>query len=459
MRPCHVGYHGRCFKAGPPFTCRRRTEGGLHFPHMKNWPLFICECCTVRAVVGRELGGSGDLRLLAYERMRILDLANSWTVNTYSAYGTKLSFLNQFEAAHAGMRILARPSLDRPPTHESVALAWAELEYSLRDSPKEGKDQVSYNTIRQIRSAAGWHHSLSMLVGHPRGLLYDRKMKVLTRAEVCVGHDALMSQFSTGLKNRIGTEEQPSWALLDRHVRAIDAASELAYQSARTEVQRRFWATAGLANLVFWLGWLRSMEAFELRWKDITNVDPLQGPQHDLPPNMGCLLLKLKEGTKSSQSKTADVPLAFTTRSGYQVGKWYRRLHRLRLNQGPTSMDASPVFCREDGVAWDSHYFRTRVVYPVLHRLRDERDPYLVPLTGENGDTVENRFCTLHMYRRGARSHCDVVRDRSQGRRKASPDEVYEHARWRRSRAGERIDVLYRAWNLWERLQITLCCM
>jgi hypothetical protein len=62
--------------------------------------------------------------------------------------------------------------------------------------------------------------------------------------------------------------------------------------------------------------------------------------------------------------------------------------------------------------------------------------------------------------RRGARTQ--VTRGGSIARyrfRKSSPAQVYEHARWRRKRSGEKIDVTYREWPLIDRLKITLYSM
>jgi hypothetical protein len=44
---------------------------------------FICEACTVMAVLGRELTCmSGDMQLLMLERMRLVDMAHAWAFST-----------------------------------------------------------------------------------------------------------------------------------------------------------------------------------------------------------------------------------------------------------------------------------------------------------------------------------------------------------------------------------------
>lgn len=459
--PCGVAYHAACLRVGDPFTCRRRDQRGLHFPKIKHWPIFICECCTVRGVVQRELGERNDGLLLRLERMRILDFANSWAPKTLQAYSSKLVFLTRFQLDHPGLLFLAHPSLAMPPAPPTIGLAWAEELYSLRPSPKGGEgDRVAFSSTRQIRSAAGWHHTAALLIGKASNLLYDDRQKKLIVAEVSMSHEALLGQFTKGLRERIGADATPSWALLDRHVRHFDGFFESNYTASGSSDQQTYWARAGLANLLLWLGWLRAMELFDLRWMDIECIWPRDGPIHDLPENVGCLLLRLQESTKTNRDKQADVPVAFATRTGYKPGRWYQRLHRLRRVQISTNQDPTYIFADEGGTRWTSAQFRSDLVYPLLESLRLTGDPFLSQLHGRTpGMTIPDKFPSMHMYRRGAHTHSEIIRDRSTPRRKATQAERYEHARWSRRRDAERIDVQYRQWALYDRLQITLFCM
>ena len=457
LMPCHVAYHSRCLRAGAPFTCRRRDRSGLTWPKIRFWPIFICECCTVRAVVGRELGATGDLDLLRYERMRLLDLANSWADNTFKGYGGGIKFLTQFEQQHRGMRILSCPSLERPPVHGSIPLAWSELAYSLRPANDPTKGSVVFGTVRAVRSAARWHHVVASIVCQAGQQKYLGN-KQLSLERTLVSEDAGFAQFTKGLQGRIGSDSRPSFALLDRHVRAMDAHFERQYLEAGNRQDRQYWASAGLANMFLWLGWLRSRELFDLRWCDIEVIDPEDGPSRDLPPGVGAIILSLKEQTKTNQSSTADVVIAFVTSSQYQPGLWYHRLRTNRLGPGDPAYNQGFLFETRTGRQWDSHFYRHQFVYPMLHRLQEEGDPYLTPFTGGLKGTLEQVFKGLHMYRRGAHNHVDIVRDRLTQRRKATPKERYEHARWNYKRAGERIDVQYRQWSLYDRLKITIFC-
>ena len=92
--------------------------------------MFICEACTVRAVLQRELGNPGDRWLLKLERMRLLDVAHQWSAGTTRNYQTHLKKIKQFESLHPGLCIFSPDDfLDKvdsliflfshPPTHET----------------------------------------------------------------------------------------------------------------------------------------------------------------------------------------------------------------------------------------------------------------------------------------------------------------------------------------------------
>jgi hypothetical protein len=83
----------------------------------------------------------------------------------------------------------------------------------------------------------------------------------------------------------------------------MDADLTRRYNHSTTAQERRYWSRAGLANMLLWLGWIRSGELFNLEEKDIKLVLPADGPALDLPAGMGCLLLCLREETKSDRTK------------------------------------------------------------------------------------------------------------------------------------------------------------
>ena len=410
----------------------------------------------MRSTLDRELGSPGDRCLLRLERVRTLDIANSWSRGTYKAYSSKLNYIRRLEGLHPGLKILSQETPLRPPRTEAIAISWAELLYSLRESSRPDRETVAFGTIRQLRSAVGWEHTMATL-NSGTGLLYDERTKRLARAEVGATHEAILTRFTEGLKRRVGDDPRPSYALLERHVRAADTLCHERYQSCTRRLDKIYWARMGLANTFLWLGWLRSMELFDLRWCDLGVILPSEGPAHDLPPNIGAILLRLNPLTKTDQSRTADVPIGYRTKAGFTPGEW---VHRLQQELGVDPKSTAHVFQHSTGRPWDSTFYRERFLYPLLLELQKQGDPYLAPFrqkAGPHALSIKQAFYSLHCYRRGARTHVEL----GSGKRAsvATKTQIYEHARWTKSRSGQRIDVQYLQWPLKQRLDITLLCM
>jgi hypothetical protein len=462
MIPCQSAYHATCIAVGAPFVTRRKDHAGLSFPKVTDWGTFVCEACTVRAVVRRELTDVNDWQLLALERMRLIDMAHHWSLGTHSTYQTKLRIIRNFEQRY-GVHVLRSTPLKVPPSGPDIPLMWCQEAYGLRKSPSKrhaGADlNLAFSTIRQLRSAASQFHAWDMMISRPDRAFMDQQRRVLEQP--CRPTDGLSyTLYTGGLRARVGDQTQPSVALLDCHVRFLDQDLNQAYLRCRTPHEKRSCALGGLANLFLWLGWLRSSETFDLAWRDLLVVEPDDSATMDLPDGCGMVSCRLAAETKSSRSHRPDVPMVYKTLSGYHLGKWF---HRARTTAGFGSNwlhSSERIFSNANGTPWSSRYFRKKFLYPSLHRQRTAGDPYLRPFNGTPGNTVEAKFWSLHCYRRGARSH--VSRGGKFGRhrlRRATKDEVYEHGRWRRRRSGEAIDKIYQSWPLRDRLKLTLYCM
>eukprot|EP00956_Cyclotella_meneghiniana_P001836 scaffold2011_cov26-Cyclotella_meneghiniana.AAC.6 len=197
VQPCGVSYHTCCFPVGPPFSSRLKDGRGLFFPGVRHWGTFICELCTVRAVVNRELHCVGDFDLLRVERMRIIDMANAWATGTHRIYQQKLTVIRAFETTHQ-FGFLSLPQLPSPPVTVDIPLMWIHESYSLRPSTKVADSTVAFASIRSLRSAATTTGSPVTVPGHGQ-LLFP---------SVHQGH----------MTGRLVTESNPATALLFRHV-------------------------------------------------------------------------------------------------------------------------------------------------------------------------------------------------------------------------------------------------
>lgn len=375
----------------------------------------------------------------------------------HDQYQLKLSVIRSFEQKHRFQFLGVQP-LAFPPNTIDIPLMWTQISYSLCPSTRRGDGStVSMATVRHLRSAASQFLGWEMMVQNPLSTFLDQQQRVLTQG--CRATDNYSyTLFSKGMTGRLGTESNPSAPLLFRHVLYMDQVFNTNFLNAATAEARRRWALAGLANLLLWLGWLRSMETFSLTYEDIVVVEPPDGPTYELPPGVGMVLLRLLPQTKTNGTARADVVIAHTTLSGLSPGRWCGRIASLLFGTTIWPSSPGPIFLETDGTPWSSLFFRTNFVYPSLQQLQAGGDPYLLPFQGE-GNTIPEKFWALHMYRRGARSQSTRGGSHLQHNFKvAKPDQVYEHGRWRKRRSSQPIDKQYSEWSYAERLYITLFC-
>jgi hypothetical protein len=454
VSPCGTLYHPKCIQAGPPFTSRRNKSAGLCFPLVTEWPNFICELCTVRAVLGRELGHPGDRWLLQLERVRLLDTAHNWAPGTLSGYQTNLRTIRKFEGNHPGLHILTAHRLLEPPHSPDIPTMWMELHASVQQLAPRGRLKArtpAHVTVRQLRSAVSHFHTLDQLAAFPGTTYFSDKRKHVVggcRPTDCASY----SLFERGFSSRIGTDSVPTTSLLGRHVVALDTWMTRHIYTSISPYLRTEWARARVVNLISWLGWTRSGETFDLRWEDISCIPPEDGEQHDLPPNCGAVFLRLQPETKGSRTSNVDIVIAHTTVSGLSLGTALNQLYNL-LPHPPLATD----FVFQGRQRWTSLYYKTNFLHPGLHHLRNHGDPFLSTFDTQGSHSIESKYWSLHCYRRGARTHCQRAQP-SGPHKKATHAQVYEHARWRMKRANEDIGTQYREWTLRDRLAITLHC-
>jgi hypothetical protein len=198
--------------------------------------------------------------------MCLIDSANAWALGTHTQYQGKLSIIRAFEATH-NFTVLRQPLLVRPPSSIDIPLMWIQESYGLRRSTKTNSP-IAMATVRHLRSAASQFLGWELMLQHPMATYLDSQHRVIQqpcRATDCYSYTLL----TKGMSGRLGTESNPSATLLFCHVAYMDKVFDTNFRAAATFEARRCWALAGLANLSFWLGWLRSMEVFSLTWDDI----------------------------------------------------------------------------------------------------------------------------------------------------------------------------------------------
>ena len=453
--PCGVLYHHGCQRVGAPFHTRLREQAGQAFPSMEYVPNFMCEACTGRAVLGRELGeNEEDVTILLLERMRMIDIANRWAKGTLTRYTYAIRRIRNFEKQF-NVSILRTTKLVAPPVSPAIPLQWAHQHYTLHTT-KSGKnkgDRISANGARVLRSAASHFADLDLQVSCPGKVFQDNGRTVM------VEHVTPSSEFSyclmtKGMNKRLGTASTPPTALTGKCIQFIDQHFTKQWDETNCPRLRHEIATAALVNVLAWTSWARSREIFDLRRADVDIILPSQGPTRGLPENIGAVLLTLQESTKGDQARQCDIPVAYVCGSGLSPGMWLQRVEACNAILCPNN-----VFLFQDpsGRRWDSAYFRTKFLIPILDLCRLDGEAILTPYDGSPGNTLAAKFYSMGCYRRGGRSA--VSHRRKASFRIATQAEAYEHGRWKVMGKNEAMPVHYTEWTLEERLCITLFCM
>jgi hypothetical protein len=84
---------------------------------------------------------------------------------------------------------------------------------------------LSNATVRQLRPATSQYLAWDIMVSKPDGEYFDQQRRLI--CQPCRSTDGVgCSLFATGIAARVGEHVNPSMALLDRQVRALEAESD-----------------------------------------------------------------------------------------------------------------------------------------------------------------------------------------------------------------------------------------
>jgi hypothetical protein len=264
------------------------------------------------------------------ERATIVDIYNHWSHGTLKAYKSKLNVIEDFEHDF-DLLVLPRPSMQCPPHSDSRPLMWAQERYSLypaqwHRSATAPEATVKWGTIRALRSAAALQSTFNLLQSIPAQVTVGFRDKP-TVVSACNPTDELgCTVFSDGMKRRIGDKSFPSAVLLDQHVTWMNLHFHQVFDATKDSAVKLKTCQAAITNLAAWLAWLRAVETFTIKWDRITTTLPAEGPREGLPIGMGVLQLDLQAQTKSSQSRTVDMVVAYATASSKDLGWWLAQL-------------------------------------------------------------------------------------------------------------------------------------
>jgi hypothetical protein len=455
--PCENQYHPECIKVGKPFNTSlvRATLGLQYPPAMTHFP-FICEACTFRAVLGQELTWTpGDIQLVMLERMRLVDMAHAWasssTLQGTSRYLGRLSNFGQ----RYGIDLFPKAPITHPPWLVVIPLLWGVLECTLQTSRNTGEG-IKYNTVRSLQSAAFVYHLWEKMLQFPGHMYRDRENNVIGASHLSPTDSAIATLGNTGTTRRMGTESRPPVALRYSHVAFNQEFRGRQYDGCGNDWLSKYkYAAANFAEICAWGGWLRATENFSLDDEDVEIITPANRALHNLPIGVGAVLLTLGPETKVQSSKRVDVPLANTFASGISPHYWYLKLMECKENLG---WIGGALFRHSNGQRWTSSYFKSTHVCPLLHIQRNRGDPSLAPYDGAHGNSIEAKFYSCGMYRRGGRSQ--VTKRRAGCAQAASKADIAEDGRWRTQNRGyEAMSEYNNESTLEDRVYITLLCM
>ena len=461
-QPCNVFYHPHCIKVGAPFQTRHFGKGtrGLQFPPCATILPFICELCTVRSHLQREIDPyvpTDDL-LLRLERMRMVDVAHAWAPRTLENACRTLRRIEKFflkcqlPSIHHQMQL---PSLEHPLIDMAIPMFWSMENYTSYPSTKDGS-VPSWNTGRSQRSALSLYSSWTSAFCYPHQTYKDNDNRLLSVMSISPSDNILSRMTAGDIASRLGTESRPSHPLSHQHIHwnqkyrsnLLNAQSSLLLQYEIVAAQ--------CVELIAWLGWLRSSELFKLTIDDIELVPPKQGAIYGLPPNVGAVLFTLLPSTKSSRNRQVDIVVAWQISSDLCLGYWISRLFKL-LHQLEWYTPSSFLFRSSTSTPWSSLYFRSNHLYPLLHLQRIEGDVQLCHINITTSNDISYHFYSLHSYRRGAQSN--TIRPRQGCQRRALPHEVNDHGRWRvRNTGKEDMPTHYRTPSVEDMIYLTLLC-
>ena len=312
---------------------------------------------------------------------------------------------------------------------------------------------MSTNGARVLRSAASHFADLDLQVAHPSKIIKQDR-RTTTVEHVTPSGELSYCLMTQGMNKRLGTASTPPTALTGPCIHFIEEYFTTLWDGTHCPRLRHEIATAALVNVLFWTSWGRSRELFDLRRDDCEIILPSQGPTRGLPKDVGAVLLTLQESTKGDQTRQCDIPVAYITGSKLSPGKWLQRVDACNALVCPNN---EFLFQDPSGKRWDSDYYRSKFLIPILNLCRLSGEAILKPYDGYPGNTLAAKFYSMGCYRRGGRSA--VTHRRKASFRIATLAESYEHGRWKVMGKSEAMPVHYTEWTLEERLCITLFCM
>ena len=270
--------------------------------------------------------------------------------------------------------------------------------YTTTPSQRSKGATPTWNTGRVQRSAVSLYHSWWAAFCNPSTIYKDKDRRLLSDRNLGSTENTLSHMTAGGMAARLGTESRPSQALNQRQILWNQQARNNSLQVTNlTKMKQYEYIAANCAELILWLGWLRASEVFNLRVQDVDLTTPQNHGKHNLPPGVGAIQLRLLPSTKSQRDKQADVIIAWKTSGGLRLGHWLTKLY-IAMKSLDWKSPHSYLFRDKANTPWSSYYFRSKHLYPLLHRQLKAKDPLLTHLSISKNHGIEWYYYSLYSY-------------------------------------------------------------
>ena len=358
--PCHTA----CCKDGYVPTSEFLTSnddgvGLLLMPEHYADGGFVCARCQVRAQLKRDvhLADARSVRCHDLEIQRLIDVQHATAPSTWRSYRSSVDNIRRF-GVHNGIDFYASASPPPPPFDLAVCFAWYALD-AMCSGGRRGAGR-SMATIEAHRSAySHWH-----------------RMYAAAPADAPTASPVFASWLK-GAGRRVHYNSQQAWAMT---VRACCALQSLFAARVTTDPDTLRYGDPlfapvfdALAHasicLVCYMGALRGNEPYKIRFRQVQR-DRVLGADAARLKCTAHYLFNM-DGTKSSKSQRATVPIVARSLHGLRLGDFLQPYIRMRLLlPTPLLSPAAPLFVHVDGSKFNSAFFLTQVLRPAALQLQ-----------------------------------------------------------------------------------------
>ena len=360
---------------------------------------FQCDKCWFRNLKLRspDRDRLDDNRLLGY--IRRVNLDGMWA-RSPATVGSNLTNIKKSIRMMEDIGIPPLLPIIGPwPVADGVGFSLALAE--VRASQERGRNNLlyqQYDTVRKMRSAASNVYEVSYAAARLRSSYRGPKGEVLQLSS-CPTQSLLFTRFSIGLLSRMGRDTKSNLALDYKLLHLILGNLEEELRVTGISDRRKRWLViVGFGLLIGFVLSLRGNEIFFIELGGLLqHLDDGTYVGEEYPH----VVIPLLGRFKNEVGERWHLMLAAErTNSGFEIGKWTRRVAKMLKLEGKTS---GPVLCNEDGSLINAYEIDAEF-HRQLVKIQEGRPDLL-----HNRVNVETEFSIFRSLRRGSTSRATEV--------------------------------------------------